>query len=77
MGCGWVQTGPLCAPTQGELLGFPFLYVRSNAARLPVSVVSDWLRRCEAMLIARNDRLVLAELFSYYTFPVKGASGRA
>lgn len=39
--------------------GFPLLYVRSHAARLPGSVVRDWLVRCKVMLASSQGRLVL------------------
>jgi hypothetical protein len=39
--------------------GFPLLYVRSHAARLPGSVVRDWLVRCKVALAASHGRLVL------------------
>jgi hypothetical protein len=39
--------------------GFPLLYVRSHAARLPGSVVRDWLVRCKVALAASQGRLVL------------------
>jgi len=39
--------------------GFPILYVRSHAARLPAGLVRDWLFRCRVMLEANEGRLVL------------------
>eukprot|EP00878_Enallax_costatus_P032257 GHUV01035405.1.p1 GENE.GHUV01035405.1~~GHUV01035405.1.p1 ORF type:complete len:129 (-),score=18.66 GHUV01035405.1:182-568(-) len=39
--------------------GFPLLYVRSHAARLPGSVVRDFLVRCKVALAASSGRLVL------------------
>lgn len=39
--------------------GFPILYVRSHAARLPGSVVKDWCFRCRVMLAEQSGRLVL------------------
>lgn len=39
--------------------GFPILYVRSHAARLPAGLVRDWLFRCRVMLEARGGRLDL------------------
>lgn len=39
--------------------GFPLLYVRSHAARLPGSVVRDFLVRCKVALAQTQGRLVL------------------
>lgn len=39
--------------------GFPLLYVRSHAARLPGSLVRDFLVRCKVALAASQGRLVL------------------
>ena len=39
--------------------GFPILYVRSHAARLPAGLVRDFLFRCREMLDARGGRLDL------------------
>uniref|UniRef100_A0A383WCR9 Uncharacterized protein n=1 Tax=Tetradesmus obliquus TaxID=3088 RepID=A0A383WCR9_TETOB len=54
--------------------GFPLLYVRSHAARLPGSVVRDWLVRCKVALAASQGRLVLKELYSHYSQQVKDTS---
>jgi hypothetical protein len=39
--------------------GFPLLYVRSHAARLPGSFVRDFLVRCKVALAGSQGRLVL------------------
>lgn len=39
--------------------GFPILYVRSHAARLPGGLVRDWLFRCRVALERGGGRLVL------------------
>ena len=39
--------------------GFPILYVRSDAARLPGGLVRDWLFRCRVALERGGGRLVL------------------
>jgi hypothetical protein len=39
--------------------GFPILYVRSHAARLPGGLVRDWLFRCRVALEGSQGRLVL------------------
>jgi len=51
--------------------GFPLLYVRSHAARLPGSLVRDWLFRCRCALQDSGGRLALADLFAFYTQQVR------
>ena len=60
--------------TQGDELGYPFMYVRSSAARLSPKVVEDWLLRCQAMITTQKDTLILKELFSHYAFQVRAAA---
>jgi hypothetical protein len=54
--------------------GFPLLYVRSHAARLPGSLVRDWLFRCKLALADSGGRLGLQDLFAYYTQQVRGGA---
>jgi hypothetical protein len=37
--------------------GFPILYVRSHAARLPGGLIRDWIFRCRVMLMERAGKL--------------------
>lgn len=39
--------------------GFPILYVRSHAARLPGGLVRDWLFRCKVQLTETAGKLIL------------------
>jgi hypothetical protein len=68
--------------------GFPLLYVRSHAARLPASLVRDWLFRCRLVLQSSSDsgsgsggsggaaaaagRLDLGSVFGFYAASVRG-----
>ncbi|KAF8059651.1 NLRC3 [Scenedesmus sp. PABB004] len=54
--------------------GFPLLYVRSHAARLPGSLVRDWLVRVKVALSASGGRLVLK---ARARAPRRGAGGGA
>eukprot|EP00877_Chromochloris_zofingiensis_P010644 jgi/Chrzof1/5833/Cz16g17160.t1 len=51
--------------------GFPILYVRSHAARLPGGLVRDWLFRCKVQLTETAGKLILKDLYGVYTQQVK------
>ncbi|MEW5312149.1 MAG: hypothetical protein WDW38_003798 [Sanguina aurantia] len=56
----------------GSKDGYPLLYMRSNAARLPYALVADVIFRTNLQLGDTGGALHLKELFDKYTFNCKG-----
>ncbi|EFJ40909.1 hypothetical protein VOLCADRAFT_99266 [Volvox carteri f. nagariensis] len=52
--------------------GYPLLYMRSNAARLPRALVLDFVFRCNVQLRENNDRLTLRPLYDKYVMNCRG-----
>ncbi|KAG2432202.1 hypothetical protein HXX76_009121 [Chlamydomonas incerta] len=52
--------------------GYPLLYMRSNAARLPRAMVLDFVFRCNVQLAEAEDKLTLRPLYDKYVVNVRG-----
>ncbi|PNH08713.1 hypothetical protein TSOC_004708, partial [Tetrabaena socialis] len=52
--------------------GYPLLYMRSNAARLPRALMLDFVFRCNVQLIESEDRLTLKPLYDKYVINCRG-----
>ncbi|GLI70754.1 hypothetical protein VaNZ11_015781 [Volvox africanus] len=52
--------------------GYPLLYMRSNAARLPRALMLDFVFRCNVQLGENNDRLSLRPLYDKYVINCRG-----
>ncbi|GLC35012.1 hypothetical protein PLESTM_000269300 [Pleodorina starrii] len=52
--------------------GYPLLYMRSNAARLPRALMLDFVFRCNVQLSENNDRLTLRPLYDKYVINCRG-----
>ncbi|GIL82402.1 hypothetical protein Vretimale_11851 [Volvox reticuliferus] len=52
--------------------GYPLLYMRSNAARLPRALMLDFVFRCNVQLGENNDRLTLRPLYDKYVINCRG-----